>query len=98
RRGVGELDDGRWLQRAVRPGLDHRGVRPAVAAQGGGVEVSQPAELVVVHASKSSADRRLDPHRRSGFRLPGMEDLISIGEFSARSGLSAKRLRSYAGD
>jgi DNA-binding transcriptional MerR regulator len=39
---------------------------------------------------------RLDLHPRAGFTLLRVDDLIPIGEFSARSGLSPKRLRSYA--
>jgi serine/threonine protein phosphatase PrpC len=39
---------------------------------------------------------RLDLHLRTGFTLLRVDDLIPIGEFSARSGLSPKRLRSYA--
>src|ERR1700730_18603305 len=38
----------------------------------------------------------LDLHPREGFMLPCVDDLMPIGEFSGRSGLSAKRLRSYA--
>src|ERR1700728_2611428 len=40
----------------------------------------------------------LDSHRRSGFKLHLVEDLMPIGEFSERSGLSAKRLRTYAAE
>jgi serine/threonine protein phosphatase PrpC len=38
----------------------------------------------------------LDLHPWTWFRLRGVDDLVPIGEFSARSGLSPKRLRSYA--
>src|SRR5947209_6950625 len=38
----------------------------------------------------------LDPHLRSGSMLRGVDDVMPIGEFSERSGLSPKRLRSYA--
>jgi len=38
----------------------------------------------------------LDLHLRAGFMLRYVDDLMPIGEFSARSGLSPKRLRSYA--
>jgi serine/threonine protein phosphatase PrpC len=40
----------------------------------------------------------LDSHHRAGFKLHLVEDLMAIGEFSERSGLSARRLRSYAAE
>ena len=40
----------------------------------------------------------LDSHHRSGFKLHLVDDLMAIGEFSERSGLSAKRLRTYAAE
>ena len=40
----------------------------------------------------------LDSHHRSGFMLHLVDDLMAIGEFSDRSGLSAKRLRTYAAE
>ena len=39
----------------------------------------------------------LDLDRRSGSKLVDVDDLMPIGEFSELSGLSAKRLRTYAG-
>jgi PPM family protein phosphatase len=41
---------------------------------------------------------RLDSHHRAGFKLDLVDDLMTIGEFSGRSGLSAKRLRAYAAE
>src|SRR5829696_8171958 len=38
----------------------------------------------------------LDPHLRTRFMLRSVDDLMPIGEFSERSGLSPKRLRTYA--
>src|SRR5436190_2039630 len=46
------------------------------------------------HSARACAG--LDLHPRSGFMLRRVDDLMSIGEFSARSGLSPNRLRSYA--
>jgi PPM family protein phosphatase len=40
----------------------------------------------------------LDSHPWVGFTLLLVDDLMAIGEFSERSGLSAKRLRTYAGE
>jgi protein phosphatase len=40
----------------------------------------------------------LDSHRRSGFKIHLVDDLMAIGEFSDRSGLSVKRLRTYAAE
>jgi protein phosphatase len=40
----------------------------------------------------------LDSHRRGGFKLYPVDDLMPIGEFSQRSGLSPKRLRTYAAE
>jgi protein phosphatase len=42
--------------------------------------------------------RGLDLHPRSGFKLHGVDDLMPIGQFSDHSGLSPKRLRSYAAE
>ena len=42
--------------------------------------------------------RRLDLDLWEGFKLHSVDELMSIGEFSARSGLSPKRLRSYAAE
>src|SRR6185437_3319628 len=38
----------------------------------------------------------LDLDRRAGFKLADVDDLMPIGEFSEQSGLSPKRLRTYA--
>lgn len=40
----------------------------------------------------------LDPHPRGGSKLHPVNELMPIGEFSERSGLSQKRLRSYAAE
>ena len=40
----------------------------------------------------------LDSHHRAGFMLHLVDDLMPIGEFSKRTGLSAKRLRTYASE
>ena len=40
----------------------------------------------------------LDSHHWTGFKLHLVDDLMAIGEFSERSGLSAKRLRTYAAE
>jgi PPM family protein phosphatase len=40
----------------------------------------------------------LDSDHWSGFKLHLVDDLMAIGEFSERSGLSAKRLRTYASE
>jgi PPM family protein phosphatase len=44
----------------------------------------------------ATGDQTLDSDQRSEFMLPHVDDLVPIGEFAQRSGLSQKRLRSYA--
>ena len=44
------------------------------------------------------SEKLLDSHHRSGSKLHSVDDLMAIGEFSDRSGLSAKRLRTYAAE
>jgi len=46
----------------------------------------------------ATPEQPLDSHHRSGFMLDLVDDLTAIGEFSDRSGLSAKRPRSYAAE
>ena len=45
---------------------------------------------------RGHVSRPLDPHLRSWSILHGVYTLMPIGEFSERSGLSPRRLRSYA--
>ena len=45
---------------------------------------------------RGHVSRPLDPHLRSWSILHGVDTLMPIGEFSERSGLSPRRLRSYA--
>src|ERR1700677_1723187 len=47
---------------------------------------------------KRSSSVPLDSHHGAGSMLHAVDDLMPIGEFSDRSGLSAKRLRTYAAE
>jgi PPM family protein phosphatase len=51
-----------------------------------------------LHSPRLFSIRPLDSHHRAGFKLHVVDDLMAIGEFSERSGLSVKRLRTYAAE
>jgi DNA-binding transcriptional MerR regulator len=67
--------------------------RHVVATPGPVLMASSRRQLKAVEDKSAPV---LDLHPRAGFMLRHVDELMPIGEFSERSGLSPKRLRSYA--
>ena len=58
----------------------------------------RPQRRLAINVGSTLLPRPLDSYHRAGFKLHLVNNLMAIGEFSERSGLSTKRLRTYAAE